>query len=112
MADVQDSIKQGSTYSRSVIVKNEDGTIPDLTGATAVSDMVDNSGSTTLVASTGNGKATIDATHGIINILYSASDMDIPISQYKWDVKLTLSGGFVKKSQTVVLSITKAITNT
>ena len=88
---------QATTFNFQFVIKNDD-TAWDLTGYTGVMTIkpFSNSTTTTLIASTANGKMVLNGSAGRINVTFSATDTNVAASRYIYDLVLT-SGAVVTR---------------
>ena len=81
---------QATTFNFQFVIKNND-TAWNLAGYTAVMTVkpFTNSTTTTLVASTANGKITLNNDAGRVTVSFTATDTNITPSRYVYDLVLT-----------------------
>jgi hypothetical protein len=88
---------QATTFNFQFVIKNDD-TPWNLTGYTGVMTIkpFSNSTTTTLVASTANGKMVLGGVTGQVNVTFTATETNITPSRYIYDLVLT-SGATVTR---------------
>jgi hypothetical protein len=81
---------QATTFNFQFVIKNND-TAWNLAGYTAVMTIkpFTNSTTTTLLASTANGKITLNNDAGRVSVAFTATDTNILASRYVYDLVLT-----------------------
>ena len=102
-------VEQGATHMFTVTITNEDGSVYDLTGATAAAQIRETKAST----SASDYTCTIDTATGVITCtMASTITDDITFTSGFWDLELTETSGRVVRllegSVTVSLETTKA----
>jgi hypothetical protein len=102
-------VEQGATHTFTVTITNEDGSIYDLTGATAAAQIRETKASASASAYT----CTINTTTGVITCtMANTITDDITFTSGFWDLELTETGGKVVRllegTVTVSLETTKA----
>ena len=86
---------QGSTFARTLVYKDSNGTPIDLSGYTAKMEIRPTIGSSTLLLtlSTANGRITLGGAAGTITLNVASGDMGFDPGSYAYDLEVTSGGG-------------------
>lgn len=93
-------VDKGATLSQVFTMKNPDGTLMNLTGYTAKSQVRTNPGAAlVLEMSTSNGRITLGGALGTITVLVPAATMSFDADLYQYDLELTSGTGTTRVIQ-------------
>lgn len=106
------TIEQGATFKKRMIWRNKNGRPIDLTGYTAKMQLRTAASSSTSILDllTSNSRITIDGTHGIIDLLVSATDTAaLSVMTAVYDLILTSPTGTVTRLLEGKITITPGV---
>lgn len=109
MAYTELTLDQGATFSKTITLKNDDGTFKDLANNTFASQIRKSFYTNSLVA---NVTATAtDAANGVLTLSIDAANTAIiKAGRYLYDVKMTSNTGTVTRISEGIITVTPQIT--
>lgn len=87
---------RGDSWVRAWVLKYSDGSIIDLTDASARLHLRDSEGTLIAEASTDTGEMSLTPGAGRVDMIMPAADMDIDPAAYTFDMEVTFASGIVK----------------
>lgn len=87
---------RGDSWIRAWVLKYSDGSIIDLTGASARLHLRNALGEISASASTDTGEMTLTPESGRVDMIMPAADMELPLETYNFDLEITFASGIVK----------------
>lgn len=87
---------RGDSWIRAWVLKYSDGSIIDLTDASALLHLRDAEGQLVASAGTVAGTMTITPESGRVDMIMPAADMELPLGAYSFDLQVTFASGIVK----------------
>ncbi len=109
MASVK--VFRGDTWKRAWIIKDDGGNPVDLSGVTARLHVRDAAGNKVAEASTTDGRMTITAAQGRIDMTIPAAAMAISPGVYRFDTEITTAGGEVRTIEQATLVVLEDVTH-
>ncbi len=104
-------IIRGDTWQRAWIIRHEDNTPVDLTGAAARLHVRDENGIKVAEASASDGRLTIQAAAGRIDLLMPKEATNIPPGRYQFDLEVTFPDGRRATYERAVLQVIEDISH-
>lgn len=99
-ARFRSACEQGATFRRRLSLKEDDGTVIDLSGYTARMQVRSTVESATAIVSltTANGRIEIDGPLGTVTLILTATETDaLPAAAYLYDLELVSGTGDVQR---------------
>jgi hypothetical protein len=103
------SLKRGEQKTLTFTVRDSSRTLIDMTGATFDFE-IESSPGTPLVTKSDVDFDKTDVATGIVKVTLSSTDTDQSERTYDAELKITFAGGDIDKSETIAVTIERAIT--